>query len=189
MRRRGLGSAVRGLALAGLLAFCGALTAVPALAFEPLSGSKNFTSPGSAPNYFSNEAAPFGQRRSGTQPGADRFNTAPGAAGSGHAAMSPPTHAASAAPAQAPRYAPATACTSARLAARQNAVVTLRHVAVGTARMPVARAAGRHAPHLTRGQLRAIRSQPATALPRAAPATPRTAPGIPAGCPASPSAG
>jgi hypothetical protein len=54
MGRHGPGPAVRGLALAGLLAFCGALIAVPAAAFEPPSGNKNFTSPNSAPDYFSN---------------------------------------------------------------------------------------------------------------------------------------
>src|SRR4051812_24074923 len=92
MSRRGPGGAVRGFALAGLLAFCGVLTAVSALAFEPLSGNKNFTSPGAAPDYFSNEAAPFGHESHAATQGADRFNTAPGRAGSGHASMSPPAH-------------------------------------------------------------------------------------------------
>ena len=56
---RGVGHGVWGLALAGLLIFCGALAGVPAQAFEPPPGNKNFATPGSVPNYFSDEAAPF----------------------------------------------------------------------------------------------------------------------------------
>src|SRR3954467_10699849 len=41
--RCGPGRAVRGLAAAGLLAFCGMLTAAPAIAFDPPFGNKNFT--------------------------------------------------------------------------------------------------------------------------------------------------
>jgi hypothetical protein len=94
MRRRGPGRAVQGLALAGLLAFCGVLIALPAIAFEPLSGNKNFSSPGSVPDYFSNEAAPFGHASHPAAPGADRFNTAPGKAESGHASVSQPARSA-----------------------------------------------------------------------------------------------
>jgi hypothetical protein len=78
--RRGVGHGVWGLALAGLLIFCGALAGVPAQAFEPPSGNKNFATPGSVPNYFSDEAAPFDRGSHVAQPGADRFNTAPIAA-------------------------------------------------------------------------------------------------------------
>jgi len=93
MRRRGIGRAigrrgVRGLALAGMLTICGALAGVPAQAFEPPPGSKNFATPSSVPNYFSNEAAPFGRGSQAVQAGADRFNTAPSAASYGHAAVS-----------------------------------------------------------------------------------------------------
>jgi hypothetical protein len=79
-RRRGIGRGVRGFVAAGLLTLLGALAGVPAQAFEPPPGSKNFTSPNSVPNYFSNEAAPFGRGSQMAQPGADRFNTAPIAA-------------------------------------------------------------------------------------------------------------
>jgi hypothetical protein len=68
------------LALAGLLALCGALTGLPVLAFEPPPGNKNFTSPSSVPNYFSNEAEPFGRGSRTAVAGADRFNTPPVAA-------------------------------------------------------------------------------------------------------------
>jgi hypothetical protein len=95
-RRRGIacgvrGRQVRGFALAGLLLLCGALAGMPAQAFEPPPGSKNFTPPSSVPNYFSNEAAPFARGSRVAQPGADRFNTAPIAAGRNHVAVSPPT--------------------------------------------------------------------------------------------------
>jgi len=93
--RRGVGGgiagrSVRGLALAGMLTLCGALAGIPARAFEPPPGSKNFATPSSVPNYFSNEAAPFGRRPQVATPGADRFNTAPSAPGYGHAAVSVP---------------------------------------------------------------------------------------------------
>jgi hypothetical protein len=96
MPRRGASRGIRGLALAGLLIFCGALAGAPSQAFEPPPGSKNFTSPSSVPNYFSNEAGPFGRGSSVTQPGADRFNTAPVAATGGPAAMSAPVRSATA---------------------------------------------------------------------------------------------
>lgn len=89
--RRGLGRRVRGLVLAGLLTLCGALAGVPAHSFEPPPGGKNFTAPGSVPNYFSNEAALFGRGSRVAQPGADRFNTAPIAVRSRYAAMPAPT--------------------------------------------------------------------------------------------------
>ena len=88
--RRGPGGAVRGFVLAGLLGFCGALTAVPAAAFEPLPGGKNFTSPGSTPDYFSSEAAPFDRASHPATQDADRFNTAPIGASRAHASISPP---------------------------------------------------------------------------------------------------
>ena len=88
--RRGSGGAVRGVVLAGLLTFCGALTVGPVAAFESSAGSKNFTSPGSAPDYFSNEAAPFDRASHPATPGADRFNTAPIIAGRTHASISQP---------------------------------------------------------------------------------------------------
>jgi hypothetical protein len=91
MRRRGIGRGVRGFVAAGLLTLCGALAGVPAQAFEPPPGSKNFISPSSVPNYFSNEAAPFGRGSQMAQPGADRFNTVPIAASRHHAAISQPT--------------------------------------------------------------------------------------------------
>ena len=68
-----------------------ALTGMPAQAFEPQPGSKNFTPPSFVPNYFSNEAAPFGRASQSAQPGADRFNTAPVAASGGDAATSEPS--------------------------------------------------------------------------------------------------
>jgi hypothetical protein len=91
------GRGVRGLALAGMLTLCGALAGVPAQAFEPPPGSKNFNAPSSVPNYFSNEAAPFGRGSQTAQPGADRFNTArvPIASSPAAAAM-PPTYRATA---------------------------------------------------------------------------------------------
>jgi len=73
-----------------MLTLCGALAGIPARAFEPPPGSKNFATPSSVPNYFSNEAAPFGRRPQTATPGADRFNTAPSAPGYGHAAVSVP---------------------------------------------------------------------------------------------------
>ncbi|MGE0259982.1 MAG: hypothetical protein AB7H71_03685 [Alphaproteobacteria bacterium] len=86
--RLGLVRAVRpfalGLAFAGVLAVCSA----PTQAFEPPLGSKNFTSPSFVPNYFSNEAAPFGRGSPAAQPAADRFNTAPAPAAAGYAATS-----------------------------------------------------------------------------------------------------
>jgi hypothetical protein len=92
MTRRGsVGRALRGLVLAGLLTLCGAPAEISARAFEPPPGSKNFTAPSSAPNYFSNEAAPFGRGSRTATPGADRFNTAPVRAGGSHAAIAPPT--------------------------------------------------------------------------------------------------
>jgi hypothetical protein len=90
-RGHGIGRGVRGLALVGLLIVCGVLAGSPAQAFEPTPGGKNFTTPSSVPNYFSNEAAPFGRVSSLAQPGADRFNTAPVAATVSPAAMSTPT--------------------------------------------------------------------------------------------------
>jgi len=94
IRRRGIGHGVWGLALAGLLIFCGALAGVPAQGFEAPPGSKNFSTPGSVPNYFSNEAAPLGEGPQTAQPGVDRFNTAPRAASYAHSAVSvpQPTH-------------------------------------------------------------------------------------------------
>jgi hypothetical protein len=93
-RRHGAGRegdrGIRGLALAGLLIVCGVLAGLPAQAFEPTPGGKNFTAPSSVPNYFSNEAAPFGRVSSLAQPGADRFNTAPIAAAVSPAVMSMP---------------------------------------------------------------------------------------------------
>jgi hypothetical protein len=88
--RRGVGHGVWGLALAGLLIFCGALAGVPAQAFEPPPGSKNFATPGSVPNYFSDEAAPFDRGSHVAQPGADRFNTAPIAASRRDVSISEP---------------------------------------------------------------------------------------------------
>ena len=76
-----------GLALAGVLAVGGA----PSHAFEPQLGSKNFTPPNFVPNYFSNEAAPFGRGSQAAQPGADRFNTAPVAPSAGYAVTSEPS--------------------------------------------------------------------------------------------------
>jgi len=80
-----------------MLTLCGALAGIPARAFEPPPGSKNFATPSSVPNYFSNEAAPFGHGSQTAQPGADRFNTArvPIAASPAAAAM-PPTYQATA---------------------------------------------------------------------------------------------
>ena len=86
------GRGVRGLALAGMLTLCGALAGVPAQAFEPPPGSKNFSAPGSVPNYFSNEAAPLGQGSQTAQPGADRFTTARVPISSSPAAAMPPTY-------------------------------------------------------------------------------------------------
>src|SRR4051812_49374262 len=88
--RRARGRALRGFARVGLLAFCGALIAMPAVAFEPPSGNKNFTSPSSVPDYFSNEAAPFGRGSHAATPGADRFTTAPIGASPDHASMFQP---------------------------------------------------------------------------------------------------
>ena len=76
------------LAVTGVLTCCGALTGMPAQAFEPQLGSKNFTPPNFVPNYFSNEGAPFGRGSQSAQPDADRFNTAPVAAGDGYAVRS-----------------------------------------------------------------------------------------------------
>ncbi len=76
-----------GVALAGVLALCGP----PSQAFEPQLGSKNFTPPSFVPNYFSNEAAPFGRGAQTAQPGADRFNTAPAAPSGGYAAAAEPS--------------------------------------------------------------------------------------------------
>ena len=90
MGRRGPGRGVRGLAVAVLLALCGAPAAGPVCAFEAPSGSKNFTPPGSVPDYFSNEAAPFGRASQTATPGADRFATAPVGAGRAHASMPQP---------------------------------------------------------------------------------------------------
>jgi hypothetical protein len=84
------------LALAGLLALCGGLTGLPVLAFEPPPGNKNFTSPSSVPNYFSNEAEPFGRGSRTAVAGADRFNTPPVAASGGPAATAQPTRSAAA---------------------------------------------------------------------------------------------
>ncbi|MGD9615434.1 MAG: hypothetical protein AB7H90_07925 [Alphaproteobacteria bacterium] len=94
-RRRAVARALRRLALAGLmttgLTICGVLAGAPAQAFEPPPGSKNFTAPSSAPNYFSNEAAPFSRGSRMAQPGADRFRTAPIAASGSQGAMAQPT--------------------------------------------------------------------------------------------------
>jgi hypothetical protein len=94
-RRRGFARAARwlalrfalGLALPGVLALCGA----PSEAFEPPLGSKNFTSPSFVPDYFSNEAAPFGRGSQAAQPAADRFNTAPVATSGAYAAAPDPS--------------------------------------------------------------------------------------------------
>jgi hypothetical protein len=64
---------------------------MPAQAFEPQLGSRNFTPPSSVPNYFSDEAAPFGRGAQTAQPGADRFNTAPAAASGDYAVQSEPS--------------------------------------------------------------------------------------------------
>lgn len=84
--RFGVCRAVRGIVLAGMLTICG----VSAQAFEPPPGGKNFMTPSSVPNYFSNEAAPFSRGSRMAQPGADRFNTAPVAASGSHAAVAQP---------------------------------------------------------------------------------------------------
>ena len=55
--------------------------AAPAGAVEPAPGSRNFTAPSTAPNYFSNESAPFQEGARPGQPGADQFNAAPGPRG------------------------------------------------------------------------------------------------------------
>lgn len=66
----------------------GALAGAPAAAIEPPPGTRNFTPPSSAPNYFSNEAAPFRGGAQAALPAADRFNIAPGRETAGVAAPS-----------------------------------------------------------------------------------------------------
>jgi hypothetical protein len=75
IRGHGRRHAVLLLALA-LPVLAGALSGTPAAAFETPLGNKNFMTPSSVPNYFSNEAAPFGRASQSAMPGADRFNTA-----------------------------------------------------------------------------------------------------------------
>ena len=63
------------LLLGGAVAFAAA--GGSANAVEPGFGSRNFTAPGSVPNYFSNEASPFQGAAGAAQPGADRYSAAP----------------------------------------------------------------------------------------------------------------
>jgi hypothetical protein len=89
-RRPGFASAIRRFALGLALAGVAGLSGAPSLAFEPQLGSKNFTPPNFVPNYFSNEAAPFGRSSQTAQPAGDRFNTAPVPANGGYAVTSEP---------------------------------------------------------------------------------------------------
>ena len=133
-----------------------ALYGAPSQAFEPPLGGKNFTPPSFVPNYFSNEAAPFGRGRSPPQPGADRFNTAPVAASGGYAATSEP-----------PRNTAASAgrATSSRQAgARQNRPRQIRLVANGPGACR-ARASGRRPAHAYPSAKAASRHSAATTGP------------------------
>jgi hypothetical protein len=164
--RRGLGRGaggrgIRGLALAGLLAFCGALAATPAIAFElPPSGNKNFTSPGSVPDYFSNEAGPFGRGSQTATQGADRFNTAPSAAARGYAAMPQPGQSnAASAGRNAYRFGLPHAGTARHVASSQRGRARIRYARGRPARgHPYARAASRH-PVATRHRAAASHSR------------------------------
>jgi hypothetical protein len=73
LRRR-----LRARAVAVVLLLGATVASGSAHAVEAGPGSRNFTAPGSVPNYFSNEAAPFQGEIRAAQPGADQYNAAPG---------------------------------------------------------------------------------------------------------------
>lgn len=75
--RRGRAAALALSLCLPILCLLDAVAGRPAHAVEPPPGSRNFTPPGSVPNYFSNESAPFqggAGARAATPPAGDQFN-------------------------------------------------------------------------------------------------------------------